>query len=117
MWKVIVYAVIQSCLLAAGQVFLKFALARMEPFAWTSRFWTSVLLNWQFAITGVLFGAASLLWMYIIKHFPLSVAYPLSSLSFVFGMLAAMIFFHENVSLLKWFGVILIICGCSLIAK
>ncbi len=32
-------AVVQSLLLAAGQVLLKFALARMLPFAWTTDFW------------------------------------------------------------------------------
>ncbi|MBO4761746.1 MAG: EamA family transporter [Bacteroidales bacterium] len=110
-------AVIQSALLAAGQVFLKFALGRMLPFSWTSAFWKSVFVNWQFAACGLCYGAASLLWFYIVKHFPLSSAYPMVSLSFVFGMFAAMIFFHEPVGLAKWLGVLLIIVGCYFIAK
>lgn len=55
--------------------------------------------------------------MYIIKHYPLSVAYPMISLSYVFGMLAAVVCFHEDVSLSKWIGVAFIIIGCCLIAK
>jgi len=104
-------------LLTGGQVFLKFALTRMPSFAWTRDFWLSLLTNWQFAISGILFGLASLLWMYIVKVFPFSSAYPMVSLSYVFGMLAAMLFFHEEVSVMKWIGVTFIVLGCMLIAK
>lgn len=117
MWKILIYAVSQSVLLAGGQVFLKFALMRMPDFEWTRSFWFGLLTNWQFAVCGLLFGFASLLWMYIIKVFPLSMAYPMISLSYVFGMFAAMLFFHEEVSVMKWMGVLCIIVGCFLIAK
>lgn len=117
MWRVVILSVIQSSLLAGGQVFLKFALQKVLPFGWTRTFWCNLLLNWQFACSGLLFGSSSILWMYIIKHYPLSVAYPMISLSYVFGLLAAILFFHESVSVMKWVGVSLIILGCCLIAK
>ena len=98
MWRVIVLAVVQSALLAIGQVFLKFALQKMHPFGWTKDFWWHLLINWQFACSGAFFGVSSVLWMYIVKHYPLSVAYPMISLSYVFGMLAAIAFFHVSVS-------------------
>ena len=117
MWKIIPYAVLQSLLLVGGQVFLKIAMMRMLPFAWTRTFWVSLLTNWHFAACGLFFGAASLLWMYIVKVFPFSMAYPMVSLSYVFGMFAAILFFHEEVSLMKWVGVACIMLGCVLIAK
>lgn len=117
MWRVIILAIVQSVLLAGGQVFLKFALMKMRPFGWTKEFWLSLLLNWQFACCGLFFVSSSVLWMYIVKHYPLSVAYPMISLSYVFGLFAAMLFFHESVSAVKWMGVFLIIIGCCLIAK
>lgn len=117
MWNVLLLAIVQSLLLAGGQVFLKIALERMPAFGWTWAFWRTMLLNWPFAVCGLLFGASSVLWMYIVKHFPLSVAYPMISLSYVFGMLAAIVFFHEEVSTTKWLGVALIMAGCCLIAK
>lgn len=110
-------AILQSLLLAGGQVLLKFALNRMLPFAWTAAFWKSVFVNWQFAACGVCYGAGTLLWFYIIKHFPFSMAYPMVSLSYVFGMIAAVLIFHEPVSLTKWLGVLLIMAGCYFIAK
>lgn len=117
MWRVVCCSICQSLLLAGGQVFLKFALGNMTPFGMTWAFWKSLFVNWQFAACGAFFGLSSVLWMYIVKTFPLSVAYPMISLSYVFGMLAAIIFFHEEVSQTKWAGVVLIICGCCLIAK
>ena len=117
MWRVIVLAVVQSALLAIGPVFLKFALQKMHPFGLTKDFWWHLLINWQFACSGAFFGASSVLWMYIVKHYPLSVAYPMISLSYVFGMLAAIAFFHESVSAVKWIGIGFIMIGCCLIAK
>ena len=114
MWKVLSLAVFQSALLALGQVFLKIALQKMRPFGWNWQFWGSLLVNWQFAVCGLLFLAASLLWMYIVKVFPFSMAYPLVSLSYVFGMLAAILIFHEEVPLTRWVGVLLIMAGCIL---
>ena len=117
MWKILIYSLVQSMLLVGGQVFLKFAMTRMPAFAWTRTFWLSLLSNWQFAACGLFFGAASLLWMYIVKTFPFSIAYPMVSLSYVMGMVAAIVFFHEEVSLTRWLGVAFIVLGCILIAK
>lgn len=117
MWRIIPYAVLQSLLLASAQVFLKLALGRMPSFGWSRQFWGSALSDWRFAASGLLFGAASLLWMYIVRVFPFSMAYPMVSLSYVFGMLAALLVFHEQVSVSQWAGVFLIMLGCILIAR
>ena len=90
---------------------------RMPAFSWSRGFWLSLLVNWQFAACGLFFGAASLLWAYMVKNFPFSIAYPMVSLSYAFGMFAAIMFFHEEVSATKWLGVLLIMMGCFLISK
>ena len=110
-------AIIQSLLLAGGQGFLKLALGRMQPFGWNWQFWGDLLVNWQFALCGLFSAAGTVLWFYIIKHFPFSMAYPMVSLSYVFGMIAAMLVFHEEVSVTSWLGVLLIMAGCYFIAK
>lgn len=115
--RLIPIALLQSLLLALGQVLLKFGLNNMKPFSWSAAFWKSVVINWQFALCGICFAAASLLWMYIVKHFPLSMAYPMVSLSYVFGMIGAIVFFHESIDIYKWVGVFLIMTGCILIAR
>lgn len=117
MWRLLPLALIQCILLTAGQVLLKFALHRMLPFGWTKAFWVSVFANWEFAACGLCFGGGSVLWMYILKHFQFSQAYPMVSLSYVISMFCAIIFFHEDVSVSRWIGCALIVLGCLLIVK
>ncbi len=117
MWKIIPYALLQALLMTSVQVMLKYALIQMPPFSWTMTFFSRLLTNWQFAASGLFFCASSLLWMHMLRHFPLSTAYPMLSLSYVFGMGAAIVFFHEEVSLLKCIGVLFIVIGCLFIAK
>ena len=55
--------------------------------------------------------------MYILKHWAFSQAYPLSSLAYVFGMIAAMFVFHEHIAWTQWVGILLIMGGCYLVAN
>lgn len=117
MWQIIPYSLLQCCLLSLGQVMLKFAIMKMGDFSWSWEFFRNLLTNWWFMGCGICYGAASLLWIYILKHYPFSIAYPMISLCYVFGMFSAIIFFHEEVPLTRWIGVLLIMGGCCLIAK
>lgn len=115
--RLLLISVIQSVLLCGGQVLLKLAMQRAGTFSWSLDFLSRNLTNWWLLACGISYGAATLLWLYIIKNFPFSMAYPMVSLSYVFGMFAAMLVFHEQVPLIRWAGVLLIMAGCVLIAK
>lgn len=115
--RIIILSVLQSFLLAGGQVWLKIGLQKMEPFGWDITFWKSALLNWQLALCGIFFALSGFLWLHLIKTYPLSTVYPLSAISFIFGMIAAILVFHEDVNLTKWIGAVLIVGGCYLIVK
>ena len=117
MWRLLLLSMVQSLLLAGGQVLLKIALARMLPFGWTWKFWGHFFANWPFLGAGICFGLGSMLWMYILREFPLSMAYPMVSISYVFGMLAAIVFFNEHVVAHQWLGVVLIMAGCCMVVK
>ena len=117
MWQLLLLAILQSLLLCSGQVFLKFALNAMGKPEWSWNCVVAQLTNWWFLATGVSLISCSILWMYILKKYPFSMAYPLASMSYVFGMLAAIFIFHEEVPLTRWLGVVLIMGGCYFIAK
>lgn len=116
-WRLILLALTQSILLASGQVSLKLALQKVPSFTWEWPVIKLYLLDYWFVFTGLFFAAASILWMYILKNFPLSSAYPLSSLAYVFGMIAAVLVFHESVSWEKWLGIAFILFGLFLMTK
>lgn len=104
-------ALFNVVLISIGQIFLKkSALVATENFI-------EKLININF-ITGLFFyGVSTLMWIVILKHIKLSVAYPMMSLSYVLVMIAAQFFFHEKVEVIQWTGIILIIMGVGLIAS
>lgn len=115
--RIISLLVLQSILLCGGQVLLKLAMNRMGEFRFEFSFFMAQLTNWWFLGCGLSFLAATVLWLYILKNFPFGIAYPLTSLSYLFGIIAAMAVFHEQVTAGQWLGVILIMAGCALIVK
>ncbi|MDR1672418.1 MAG: EamA family transporter [Bacteroidales bacterium] len=117
MFKLLFFSTIQSLLLALTQVFLKLGLNRMEPFGFNRIFFKSALFNLPFVSSGLCVAGASLIWFHIVKHFELSVAYPLISISYVFGMIASILIFHETVSLSRWIGVGFIMVGVIFLTK
>lgn len=117
MWQLLGLSLLQSVMLSLGQLSLKVALGRMLPFEWTMRFWAHLFTNWWFLACGMMFAGASFLWMYILKHWPLSMAYPMVSMSYVIAMVMAVVFLHEDIAWNRWVGVGLIMFGCVLVAK
>lgn len=116
MWRLICLSLIQSLLLCGGQVFVKLAMTNFGSFSWSWKFFASQFTNWWWLACGGAFGGATVLWLYILRNYPFSIAYPLSSLTYLFGMFAALLVFHESVSWTHWVGVLLIMGGCALIA-
>jgi drug/metabolite transporter (DMT)-like permease len=63
------------------------------------------------------YGLSSIMWLWVLSRAQLSYAYPILALTFpiVVGMSALL--FGESISLLRWMGVGLILCGVSLLAR
>ncbi|MDR2495819.1 MAG: EamA family transporter [Tannerellaceae bacterium] len=114
---VLAFALVQSLLLAAGQLFLKMGLGRMTDVSLSWKFIASQLGNWPLAAAGGCLGGATLLWVYMLKRFEFGLVYPMTSLGYVFGILAAAAVFNEHIPPTRWIGVALVILGIVLIAK
>lgn len=67
-------------------------------------------------IVGICFYAiATTSWLVILSKIPLSLAYPLVSISYFIIVLVGRFYFHEAVSIYTWMGVVLICSGVGLI--
>jgi drug/metabolite transporter (DMT)-like permease len=68
-------------------------------------------------LAGVFFEAVffGTLLVLMSKGSDISFIWPLTALGFVFTTLAAKLILHEEVTLLRWFGVLLILCGAGII--
>lgn len=117
MFRLVLLVAVQTLFLAGGNVFLKLAMQKMPSFSWSWSYFRAALVDWWFLACGASFGIASVLWLYILRHFPFSQAHPLTALSYIFGMVAAILVFGEQVPWLRWLGVGLIVVGCFLIMK
>ena len=118
MLRMILYSVVQAVLMCSAQSLFKVAAFKMGEFSWTWAFFRDgVLTNWWLLGSGICGLAGLLEWMYMLRVFPFSQVYPLTSLSFLLGMFVAVLFFHETVVWQQWVGVLLILAGCALIAR
>jgi drug/metabolite transporter (DMT)-like permease len=117
MLKLLGLAVVQSFLLMLSQVFLKLAVTQFTSFQFTLAYFKSVFSNIHLALSGIAVAGAISLWVYILKHYPFSLAYPLGSISYIFGLVAAVLVFHEQVTPMRWMGVCIIIIGIYFVTK
>lgn len=56
-------------------------------------------------------GSGMLVWLVVLQHLPVGIAYPMLSLNFVWVTLAAKSLWREHISPRHWLGVGLIIVG------
>lgn len=117
MIQLILLVILQSILLVGAQSFLKVSVALFGKFSWSWAYFKTVFTTWQFAMSGVCAVSAMVLWMYVLKKYEFSVAYPLTSISYIIGMLAASLFFHEAIPLTRWIGVVIVMIGVFFIIK
>lgn len=117
MWKLIELASFQTFFLALGQMLLKLVLLKHGKLEWNWAYLKPILFDWRFPTCGISFSIATILWLYILRRFPFSQAYPLTSLSFVFGMIMSCLVFGETIPFFRWIGLILVVGGCFLIMK
>lgn len=69
-------------------------------------------------LLGVFFyGVSAILWLGALSTLNVSFAYPLMSLAYVITAVVAFTFLKENITLLRWAGIFLVVGGCFLIIR
>ncbi len=81
--------------------------------------WTGLAsLRSPFVWVGIALVIVSLLsWLYVLKHLPLSIAFPLSNVVHVFVPIASWFFLGEVISSRRWCGIALVLIGLIVVAK
>ncbi|MBX9495219.1 EamA family transporter [Yersinia enterocolitica] len=104
--------IIVSLLTCAGQLCQKQA---VQSWALPPHCRLAPTLRWL-ASAVVLLGLGMLLWLRLLQHLPLSVAYPILSFNFVLVTLAAQFFYGEQATSRHWLGIASIMFGILLIS-
>jgi len=72
----------------------------------------------KFVIIGItLYAVATLLWLVILSKAELSFAYPLLAIGYVLIAIFSKIFFNENLTAIRFLGILLISIGVFLLLK
>jgi undecaprenyl phosphate-alpha-L-ara4N flippase subunit ArnE len=118
MWEYIIFVILQALSLAGGQAMFKLFVDKLGEGGWAYQNLKATSINnwWVLALMVLFFGASFVFWAYVVKKMDFSQAYPLSSLSFIFGMFLAFFLFQESIPFTRWIGVVLIVVGCVLIS-
>ena len=65
----------------------------------------------------VLYGSAFILWLGAMSTLDISFMYPMLSLAYVITAILAFVFIGENITMVRWAGIVLVVAGCFLIAR
>jgi drug/metabolite transporter (DMT)-like permease len=58
-----------------------------------------------------------LCWIYVLRHIPLSIAFPLSNVVHVLVPLSCWLFVGEQLSARRWCGVAIVVLGLAVVAR
>ncbi|USG61060.1 EamA family transporter [Sneathiella marina] len=100
---------IMPFILSAGQILFK--LSSKDVAALDVSSILKLSMNGYFIVALVLYAIATILWVYILKHFPLNKAYLFMGLSFIIVPLMSYIFLKEPLSLRYLAGAACIVFG------
>lgn len=117
MIRLAILILLQGMLVVGSECFLKVALEHMGDFEWTWAFIKVALGTWQLYAAGITAILGVLEWMVVLKHYDLSLAYPLTAISFILSMFAGALIFHEVIPPTRWIGVVLIMAGVFFVAR
>lgn len=82
----------------------------------TEKYYLAILSSPVFYISCSLFLVQAYIWIKVLKTTPLSIAYPFTSLIFVFILISGAYFFNEPIDLGHIFGTIVIVAGVITLA-
>jgi undecaprenyl phosphate-alpha-L-ara4N flippase subunit ArnF len=109
---------LNALIVTASEIFLKLG-ARdsaelTQQWNWTGV--TGLLSAWTWlAIVFIILSLIS--WLYVLRHVPLSLAFPLSNVVHVLVPLACWLFLGELISPRRWWGITLVLIGLMVVAK
>ena len=104
-----------TLILVSGQFLWKFGLMERETSFKSIQDIISLFFS-PYILSGLsLYGVATVLWLFILTKVPLSVAYPVQSLAYIFALFGAYFIFNEPLTAAKIVGVLFIMLGVSFI--
>ena len=116
----ILFILIPVTAAAAGQMILKIGMGQVGEIKLTENLWGSIvkMATNPYVVGGLaFFGVNAFFWLVVLSKEKLSFAYPMVAFAYVLTVLLSKFVLHEDVPLLRWGGLGIIIIGILMIAK
>lgn len=110
---------------AVAQLFLKMAAQSIAAYDIVEKLGNGLLWDaaWK-TLTNLFLWAGGgcyvvsiVMWIYVLSKIPLSVAYPMQGVGYGLGVFLAWLILHEDISVLKIMGVLVIVSGVWMVSK
>lgn len=102
---------------AAGQVLMKWGVDSIRPAEGPALSFSRIASAWPILAGLASYAVSSVFWLFALKRFPISTAYPMVSAGYIIVLLCGYFLFHEHISVQKWFGIAFICAGVLLISR
>jgi uncharacterized membrane protein len=107
---------------AVGQILMKNGMSQIGQIGgWGGLFnlstFVSIFTNIYVVGGLVLYAVSSFLWIGALSTSNVSFIYPLLSLAYVLTAILGFIFLKENISLLRWLGILVVCAGVFLVSR
>ena len=120
-WGTFALLMVAMCLTVTGELLLKTGMNRhgvLEVSFSTLIPTAGKLLGNPFVVGGFVFVfSGALFWLAVLSRWPLTLAYPLLSISYIIGICASVLILKEKVSPIQVVGVFVIILGVFLVSR
>lgn len=115
--KTMIVIFISTICTAVGEAFLSFGMRRIGLENPSFLRWFLLVATNPFVLVGVLFVTAFFfLYLVALSRADLSFVMPLTALSYLFAAILAKVFLGEQISWLRWTGILVIVIGIALVA-
>ncbi len=76
------------------------------------------LLSNPLSFTGLaMYFLAGVIWSYLLIKLDISFVQPILALTYVITPILAIFLLHEHVTLMRWLGIVIVICGVLVVAR
>jgi len=121
MIKTVLLAISTTLLITSGQVLWKIGIQKAGGFylpeqSLIGNLFRILFNGWVFS-GFVVYAIATGFFMWLISKFDISLIIPITSVAFIYSLLAGYFIFGEQISLYRVFGVLLIIAGVFFVVK
>ena len=113
--KNLMLCLLSPVLLVCGQLLFKLTARGKDILSLSDMI--KLLLSPYMIVAIILYGIATLLWVYILTKMPISYAYPIQSLAFPLVVMLAVPLFKEIVPVNRWIGIGIILIGVIIASR